>query len=271
MRIRFILGIIIAGCLVSCGRNAQKNKDAKAVGNSTSKKDTLLYTYKTIEERAPDCGNKPDTACSNAKIIYPVFTDQSTLNDTVNGRLLTINKITEKPDKDLSTQAKNFIQAYMNDSLRKDNPDMVYTLESSATVVRQDPGLTTVQLDRYLFAGGAHGSTYTGFINWSTKENKNIKLDDILVDDYRDTLAAIADKAFHLQDTTILDNNFSMVKNGKLVLTPNFLVTPIGLSFLYNEYEVKPYSEGQTTLLIPYVQIKSLLRPNTVISQYIKK
>jgi hypothetical protein len=263
---RLILGVAIAGCLLSCGRNAQKSGD-----NSSSAKDTLVYTYKIIKERAADCGNKPDSSCSVAKITYPVFTGQNALNDTISNRLLLVNSISEKPGKDLQEQAKSFIQAYMDDSLRKSNPGMIYSLESGATVVRQDSGLTTIQIDRYLFAGGAHGSNYTGFINWDTKANKNIKLDDILVDGYRDKLSPIAEKIYHAQDTASLDNSFSMVKNGKPVLTPNFLVTPIGLSFLYNEYEIKPYSEGQTTLLIPYVQIKQLLRPNTVISQYLKK
>ena len=271
MGIRNILWIAIAGSLFSCGRNAQKNGDASGTNKTHGAKDTLVYAYQTIKERAADCGNKPDSSCTVAHITYPYFTSQSALNDTITNRLLAINNIGEKPDKNLHEQAKNFIQAYMNDSLRKSNPGMVYSLESSATVVRQDSSLTTIQIDRYLFAGGAHGSTFTGFINWDSNANKSIKLDDILVDDYRDKLAPIAEKIFHDQDTTILDNNFSMVKNGKLVLTSNFLVTPIGLSFLYNEYELKPYSEGQTTILIPYVQIKPLLRPNTVISQYLKK
>ncbi len=268
MTIKCILWIAIAGCLFSCSRNAQKNETAKA---TASAKDTLVYSYQVIKERAADCGSKPDSSCTVTKVIYPVFASESALTDTITNKLLVIDNIGEKPDKDLHEQAKSFIKAYVNDSLRKENPDMVYSLESSATVVRQDSSLTTIQIDRYLFAGGAHGSTYTGFVNWDSQANKSIKLDDILVDDYRDKLAPIAEKIFHDQDTTILDNNFSMVKNGKLALTSNFLVTPIGLSFLYNEYELKPYSEGQTTLLIPYVQIKPLLRPNTVISQYIKK
>jgi hypothetical protein len=271
MGIRFVLVVAIAGCLLSCGRNAQKNGDTKSTNNSAGAKDTLLYTYKDIKERATDCGNKPDSACSIAKITYPVFTDQGALNDTVTNRLLLVNSISQKHYTNLQEQAKGFLQAYMDDSLRKREPDMVYELESSATVVRQDSSLTTIQVDSYSFSGGAHGNTFTGFINWDAKASKIIKLDDLFVDDYSDKVAAIADKIFHAQDTTILDDNFQMVKNGKLVLTSNFLVTPIGLTFLYNEYDLKPYSEGQTTLLVPYVQIKSLLRPNTVISQYLKK
>ncbi|MBS1532040.1 MAG: hypothetical protein JSU01_17195, partial [Bacteroidetes bacterium] len=87
------LAIILAS-FISCHWGTQGNKTKPAVT-----KDTLIYTYKNIEEKAPDCGNKPDTACSNAKITYPVFAGQNLINDTITNRLLAINRIGEKPDK----------------------------------------------------------------------------------------------------------------------------------------------------------------------------
>ena len=150
---------------------------------------------------------------------------------------------------------------------------MFYTLESNATVVRQDSSLTTIQIDRYVYAGGAHGSNYTGFVNWNTKTNRKIDLSDILIKGYNERLTEAGEKIFRAQeklnDSGSLSNYF--FKDGKFSLNNNFLITPIGLRFLYNEYEIKPYSDGATELLIPYAQIRSLLRPNTVISQYIKK
>ena len=85
-----------------------------------------------------------------AKITYPVFTAQNPINDTITNRLLAIDRIGEKPDNDLHAQARSFIKAYLDDDQRKNNPDMVYTLESSATVLRQDSSLATLQIDRYL-------------------------------------------------------------------------------------------------------------------------
>jgi hypothetical protein len=235
-------------------------------------KDTLVYTYQNIEEKAPDCGSKPDTDCTSAKITYPVFKSQSALNDTITRRLLTVNSISEKPDTDLHQQAKSFINAYLDDISPKKNSDLVYSLESNATVVRQDSSLVTVQIDRYLYAGGAHGSNYTGFINWNTKENKKISLNDLFVTGYDTKLTSVAEKIFRrdekLSDTSSLTGYF--FKGAKFKLNNNFLITPVGLRFLYNEYEIKPYSGGSTELLIPYTQIKSLLRPHTVISQYNK-
>ena len=238
-------------------------------------KDTLVYTYNTVKERATDCGKKPDSSCTVAKVTYPVFANQKSLNDTVIGRLLSAYYTGDKPDSSLKQQTHKFIQFYNYDTTRNaDHPDMFYTLESSATVVRQDSGLVTIQIDRYTNDGGAHGSDYTGFINWNTKENKRITLEDILVPGYNERLTTIVEKAFRAQeklsDTASMGSMYAMIKNGKLVLTHNFLVTPVGITFLYNEYEIKPYSEGQTTLPITYTQIKSLLRPNTVLKQYIK-
>jgi len=269
MGVKRIIGIavILAG-LTSCQWGTQGKKTKPDIT-----KDTLVYSYQTIDEKAPDCGSKPDTACSNAKITYPVFSAQNSLNETITSQLLAINRIGEKPDKDLHQQARGFIQAYLDDERRKTNPDMVYTLESSASVLRQDSSLTTIQIDRYLYAGGAHGSTYTGFINWNTKMGKKISLDSLFTAGYSTKLTAIAEKIFRkdekISDTSSLQNYF--FKDQKFALNDNFLVTPVGIRFLYNEYEIKPYSDGATELLIPYTQIKFLLRSNTVVTQYIKK
>jgi Deacetylase PdaC/Protein of unknown function (DUF3298) len=264
---RNILWVIGLFGFTSCQWGVPHNNTKPAIT-----KDTLVYTYQNIEEKAPDCGNKPDSACSGAKITYPVFTDRSALNDTISAHLLDAYNNSDKPVKSLQEQAKSFIGEYMDDTSRKSNPGMLYTLESSATVVRQDSGLVTVQIDSYVFAGGAHGSTYTGFLDWDTKADRKISLSDLLAPGYELKLTAIAEKIFRkdekLSDTSSLGNYF--FKDQKFALNDNFLVTPVGLQFLYNEYEIKSYAEGQTTLLIPYSQIKPLLRPNTVLKQYIK-
>src|SRR3569833_3687959 len=175
MGVKRIIGIAVNQTrMTSCQWGTQGKKTKPDIT-----KDTLVYSYQTIDEKAPDCGSKPDTACSNAKITYPVFSAQNSLNETITSQLLAINRIGEKPDKDLHQQARGFIQAYLDDERRKTNPDMVYTLESSANILRQDSSLTTIQIDRYLYAGGALGSSYTGFIFWNTNMVNKFSLDSL--------------------------------------------------------------------------------------------
>ncbi|WP_214070751.1 DUF3298 and DUF4163 domain-containing protein [Mucilaginibacter sp. dw_454] len=260
--------LLLGTALALGGCNFGPGKSVKAHINL----DTLAYTYKTIKERAADCGNKPDTGCSVAKINYPIFTGQAVLNDTVSARLLDLFGGEKRPTN-LQQWAKDFIASY--ESVKKQDPRtvMFFTLDSHVKIIRQDSSLTTLEVSGYNFQGGAHGSSITTFINWNTKTNKDIKLNDVLTQGYGGKLTAIADTIFRKEEklgpTATLANDY-FFKDDKFALNENYSITPIGIKFLYNQYEIKPYAAGQTTLFIPYAKIKSLLKPNTVITQYIK-
>lgn len=238
--------------------------------------DTLHYTYKTIKQRAADCGNKPDSGCTVAQVKYPEFSEQGVLNDTINKRIIAIfgyNNPGKKPDTNLTKYIKNFIIGYQNDNPKHYSPNMFYTLDLKVKVLRQDSSLTTLQLNGYSYEGGAHGSSITSFINWNAKKHSNIYLSEVFVINYEEKLTAIADTIFRKQEKLNVNvpiTNDYFFKDHKFALNDNYLLTPLGIKFLYNEYDIKPYAAGQTELFIPYSKIKSLLKPNTVITQYIK-
>jgi len=236
-------------------------------------KDTLAYTYKTLKQRDPACGNKPDSECALVDIKYPEFNKTQSLNDSVKHKLLTMfwsGPLTAN-DTRLQKFAKDFIGLSVKDTIKE--PSAVYKVESSAIVIRQDSSLTTIYFSGRSYAGGAHGSNNYSFINWNTKTAKAIKLTDLFIDGYNEKLTQIAGKIFRkqekLSDTASLKENY-FFKNAKFALNNNFLITPTGLIFLYNEYEIKSFAAGITQLNVPYDQIRSLLRPNTVVAQYIK-
>jgi hypothetical protein len=230
-------------------------------------KDTLGYNYRIIKQHAADCGNKPDKGCTIATIKYPVFTGQKILNDTIANKLIHLAG-PNNPDTGLVQLAQNFIKNYD----RKIAGGSL-SLNIKAIVLRQDSGITTLQLQLYTFRGGTHGDSIIRFINWDTKAKKSITLNDILVNGYEDRLTGIADTIFRrqekLSDTTSLAANY-FFKGNKFALNQNYSITPLGIRFLYNENEIKPYIAGTTDLFIPYSQLKSLLRPNTITAQYIK-
>ncbi|MDN5284571.1 MAG: hypothetical protein JWR38_845 [Mucilaginibacter sp.] len=236
-------------------------------------KDTLAYAYTIVRERAADCGNKPDSACTVVQVKYPVFTGQQKLNDSITRSLTSLFAMDGKPDSTIALMTKNFLKAYVD--FKKNEPKSVifYELNSYAKVLTQDSSLATLEVGGYTYQGGAHGGSATFFINWNTKANKNLTLNDIFTDGYKDKLKAIAETIFRkdekLSATASLADNYFFTDN-KFALNDNFLITPTGLKFLYNQYEIKPYAAGTTTLVIPYSQITSLLRPNTVVTKYTK-
>lgn len=235
--------------------------------------DTLHYTYKTIKERAADCGTKADSACTVVKINYPVFDSTKALNDTIVHKLTVMFAMDGKADSSLELMTKKFLQSYTDFKKTDPRTGMFFTLDDSVKVIHQDSSLTTLEVRGYTYTGGAHGGTSVTFINWDTKAGKNLKLGDIFISGYHDKLNAVAEKIFRgnekLTDIASLKDNY-FFKDDKFALNENFSITPLGIKFLYNQYEIKPYAAGITELFIPYTQIKSLIQPNTVVSQFIK-
>ncbi|PAW94164.1 hypothetical protein CKK33_11950 [Mucilaginibacter sp. MD40] len=255
--------------LSACQFTTPTNKQSHDIFN-----DTLVYQYQALHERATDCGNKPDSSCTAVNIKYPVFKDARMLNDTITKRLTQMFLMDDKmPDTSVTAMAKKFIQAY--DDFKKNEPKsaIYYTLDSYAKVLLQDSALVTLECGGYTFQGGAHGASYTGFINWNPKVGKNINLNDIIAEGKYNELTKVAEGIFRknekLADTASLARDY-FFKDNKFALNNNFSVTPTGLRFIYNQYEIKPYAAGKTELLIPYSSIKNILRPNTAVSQFVK-
>lgn len=258
----FMVGLVTV--VASCSWNSTGKSEANIA------KDTLFYQYKTFKQRAADCGTKPDSGCTVVMFKYPAFPADAALSDTIRHRTATLFGVYKKADTSFKTFANNFMLAYKQDMVNR-NTKMIYTLQTKATIVRQDSSLVAMEISGYSFQGGAHGSSLTTFLNWDVKAHKHISLADLLIDNYKQPLDSIGEKIFRKQenlgDDEPLKNNYFFAKD-KFSLNDNFLITPTGLRFVYNEYEIKPYAAGKTELFIPYAQIKTLLRLNTVISQY---
>lgn len=266
MKVAYTLIFFVLAGLTSCKFETQKKQQPDI------EKDTLRYTYEVIKLRADDCGDKPDSSCTVVNIKYPVFTDRETLNDTVTKKLTGLFGFFQDSIS-LKEMGEHFLTTYENFKKRNKRSAIFFTLNSNARVLRQDSNLTTIETNSYTFQGGAHGGSYTFFINWDTRADKNLALDDILVNGYKPKLTEIADTIFRqqekLSDTSSLAKDY-FFKDNKFKLNRNFSITPLGLRFVYNIYEIKPYAAGRTELLIPYDKIRFLLKPNTVITQYIK-
>lgn len=259
----FIIVLLMNACMWGVPK-----KQANAIT-----RDTLTYKQQNISSKIADCQNQTNSGCMIVKIEYPVFKNTPLLNDSVTEKLIKAFDLDNKADSNLNQLSQNFIKSYTAFKSKQPTSSILYSLNESAKIIRQDSSLVTLQFTGSVFQGSAHGTTITHFINWNTKANKSITLNDILASGYEAKLIAIADTIFRKSEN--LSNSASLVpdyffKDGKFDLNNNFLITPVGIRFLYNEYEIKPYAAGQTNLLIPYAKIKSLLLPHTVISQYIK-
>lgn len=237
--------------------------------------DTVTYTMQAVHERAKDCGNLPDSSCTVVQMSYPLFKGQPALNDSVKNRLLHIFiSGDEKADTSLNAMATTLLNGYYTFKKNDERKDMFFTLDTYAKVIKQDSSLIAIEYGGYTYQGGAHGSDFTGFINWNPKTKKEIYLEDVLLPNTQRQLSKIAERIFRkdekLKDTSSLEQDYFFEDN-KFALNENYSFTPLGIRFLYNQYEIKPYAAGQTELFIPWADLKTLIKPGSVAAQYIKK
>jgi hypothetical protein len=271
MKLGYIPFFALALGLASCA----DPKTPSQLKNAAVMADTIPYQYKTIKQRAGDCGGKADTACTSAIITYPVFEGQAALNDTINRRLSTMfggdYRLKATTVQDAATR---LIKIYEQDKQQGTlHGTMYYTLDSHAQVIDQDSTLLTVELSGYYYEGGAHGMTLTRFLNWDTKTQKPLTLDDIFVSGYQPKLNQLGEEIFRkeelLSPTASLATDY-FFKDAKFGLNDNFAVTPTGVKFLYNAYEIKPYAAGQTSIEIPFNRLKKLIKPTSPAAIYLR-
>jgi hypothetical protein len=260
----FVCFIAISTCSCRYGKTANNI--------SVTEHNSLRYKYVVYKELAADCGNK-DTTCTGVKFIYPVFVNYKILNDSIVRKLCMTSTLAGKPDSSLDTLAKHFIADYEKIKQKEKEYPLFFTLNGQARVLKMDSLSINVQIDIHTYLGGGHSYSYTYFVNWSAVNNKLLSLQDLIKNDCEDKFVVIANAIFDETEkieekSNIKSKNFFI--SNKFHLNNNFLITTAGIKFFYNEYEMHTTISGATGFIVPWSKIKHLLRPNAVITQYLK-
>lgn len=122
--------------------------------------------------------------------------------------------------------------------------------------------VVTVVLNSSSYLGGAHGSAAQHYYNFDLKEQKQIKLEDLLRPQQKAALEKLAHEAFKtwVTDSKLADNVGEYEQAWPFKLSDNFLLGEQGLILQYGEYEIGPYVVGLPRLVIPYDQLQDVLK-----------
>jgi hypothetical protein len=262
---RLFLFLTAAVLFCSCS-----NSKTTQLSQDSVNTDTAVYALKSIIENDEDCDSTLSKDCRIVDISYPEFENQPALNDSVNKRIQKIYT-TETSYESVSDMVQGFMADYRSFKTDPNFNNRVYTLMSKTKVLTNNQVLGLL-IESYIYTGGAHGGSFVTFINWDTQARKQISIYDVLKPGTHDSLRVIAEKIFRqnegISSTDPLKQYF--FENDRFVLNENYLFTAEGIKYIYNEYEIKPYSSGRTELLIPYNSIRNILRPESVISHLFK-
>lgn len=128
-------------------------------------------------------------------------------------------------------------------------------------VIYQSPEILCISLETYSDTGGAHGNGRTTYLNFNPETGTLLEQEELIKN--LDEFKKIAEKAFKEQtepkDNETMEDFFF---GEDFQLPANIGFTPKGLVLLYNNYEIASYAQGITKIILPYGQIKKLLKVN---------
>ena len=251
-RIPLLLLLVFISFLAACGRPAK-----------------WVYQVTNYQSSFENCKPEPEPEkCTYIKLKYPVFTSgpESKSLPAINRRILdfVITPTGEKKSADIEALANNFFSDFQ--AFRKEFPKapQVWSVERVVEVLAETPKLLSLALDETNFMGGAHPNSSRTLVSLNPGTGAPYSLKDLLAGDFQAKLNELGEKVFRAvreipagQGLEAAGFDFG---GGPFRLNDNFAATPEGLMFFFNSYEIGPYVMGPTEVLIPYTQLKGMMR-----------
>ncbi|MBN6528658.1 DUF3298 domain-containing protein [Acinetobacter pittii] len=163
-------------------------------------------------------------------------------------------------DAQVQRYANSFID--LDNELKALSSNHQINLLVKPKILQAQGKVVTVVLNSSSYLGGAHGSAAQHYYNFDLKEQKQIKLEDLLRSQQKATLEKLAHEAFKtwVTDSKLADNVADYEQAWPFKLSNNFLLGEQGLILQYGEYEIGPYVVGLPRLVIPYDQLQDVLK-----------
>lgn len=165
-------------------------------------------------------------------------------------------------------QLQERVQPYANSFLEMDKELKTLgasgqiTISLSPKILNSDKPLATVVLNTSSYLGGAHGASAQTYFNFDLVRKKQVGLDQIIEANQKAKFEKLAHDAFK---TWVIDSKLAESVNEyeqawKFTLSDNFYLGKQGLILQYGEYDIGPYVVGLPRLMIPYDQLKGVLK-----------
>ena len=226
--------------------------------------DSSDITFETLTLANTRCKECPEVsievpnALGNNKLAKSI---NLTLQEEVISKLTFDDEITAET---IPEAIDSFTNGYFE--LKKIYPDEIigWKAKINGMVTYEDNELLTIELQSYLFTGGAHGYGSTNFLNFNKKRGKEMEDWELFED--KEGFEQYAETQFRLQQNIPVNNPINstgfMFEKNHFYLPENIGFTEKGLKLLYNQYEVASFADGPIELTLPYKDIQKFLSGN---------
>lgn len=226
------LGIAIASCEPATNENSE---DPKPLEPSEFRSERFYASYE-------NCAST-DENCTYFEVSYPVFEDTglSAVNQFVND----IKSPVFDPDLrilPLDSIASDFITNYAE--FKRDFPEssQSWFMKHQIAVESEVDSAILISAAINEYGGGAHGNYAINYYQVNKATGQPLVLADLYSQEEVDRMSTIM--------SVSIDPSISLLTE---TITPNenFILRKDSITFIYNPYEIAPYSEGVIRLTLP--------------------
>lgn len=281
MKKRTILNAALACGAVACLsiQSCQNTETAKPAKVSSIQADTLV-ALKAGDKASPKCkvsidymyleaGDEKDSisAIINSRIQSIAFGDSYGKMSPKEAIPAVVGKYT----KDYRDKLTKFYEADIHNGVKPEDIPAWYNYEYEITseLSLNNDSIWNFSVSTFTDTGGAHPNTTIKWANLLARSGKVLTKDVVFRKDKEKEIVGLIMK--HLIDevnqrleTDTITSIEGLKENGALLdvdlyIPENFLLLEDRISFLYNRYDIAPYSMGEFIIDVPYAEIETML------------
>jgi hypothetical protein len=226
----------------------------------------LTLEKRSFQKSLPGCGDreKREEPCVSFRVEYPEVT--AAPNDDVriqiNAGILAALHL--KHGESFESEAGDLILAFEDFRRESGDSEITYYVRRTVEVLRHTAWVLSLEINDDTFTGGAHPAFERSFLNLRPQSGATIRLEELLDDDALPRLTALAERHFRrireLPPERKLSEAGFHFDGDQFTLNRNWGVTGRGLVFYFNANEIAASLEGPTEILLPWSEVRPLLR-----------
>lgn len=239
-------------------------------GTSTTAGQSIDSIEYVIKSRSKEIGNCESFRSQCAKILIQTLDIKSGISDKSAVNIeLDIEKEILLSEGEETSMARNIneliellVEEYENLISELKDYNLPWEISYNIEVINNTRGILTIAINSYSYRGGAHGIASKRYLNYNLINGHRITLDSAFVKDEKMLLAA--EKFFRqsqgLSENEALNDTKFNFPNNRFFLPDNFLIRPNEIIFLYNAYEIAPYSDGMIEFKMDVESMKTFIK-----------
>lgn len=211
-----------------------------------------------------DCAGCPKVSINVPEVLENSKVAEN-INNSISEEIISMLLFEEKEDIEIATIARaieSFNNGYAEMNELYDDEGESWEANINGKVTYEDKNILTIELDSYLFTGGAHGYTSGRFLNFDKKKGIELEVWQLFRD--KDDFRKFAETKFREQENIPKEKpiNYTgfMFEQDSFYLPENIGLTKKGIQLLYNQYEVASFADGPIELVLPYAESAKYLK-----------